>query len=143
MYGTRDFFQWAQRTRTGREANEEVDKLKTINDLTRRLSQPKAVYNFKVRSLGTTKGTLQGLKEKLMYQVEPKLTQSKSSVNSPYYQVESATQKEEIKRTPRVQAPSRGSNSPSLLIRHQKAKSAVLLSPKMTLVEGVRSVKGI
>jgi len=146
VYGTRDFFQWAQTARTGKEAFDEIDKQKTITDLTRRLSQPKAAYSFKVKSNVSTKGSLQGLKQKLLYNMEPKLTKSNTFVNLPSPSpslADNMMEREEIRKSPKVQIPLRSTQPQSLLIRHQKSKSATFLTPKTVSIYGVQGVRVI
>lgn len=64
-----DYFNWAQRTRTGREAEEEVSRGKRIKNVLQRLSEPKhrPKTSFRVKTKRITETeTLKGLKEKLM-----------------------------------------------------------------------------
>ena len=74
-----DYFEWAQRTRTGRDAQGEVLRAKTIKNVMQRLSQPghRQKFSFRVKTK-TQDGTLKDLKEKLMTKATDRLIETNS-----------------------------------------------------------------
>jgi len=152
QYGVRDYFDWAQRTRTGREAENEFTKQKIAKGVTFRLSSPRKTNRSEMRPLTartttSTKSSLQGLQINFQDRVSPNYPQTArykptDTMTSEYLVSPKRVSKIQINAPPAdltYKPPSSARN-----VRHIKTKSAMFISPcaspKFTNFEGVRVV---
>ena len=151
----RDYFDWAQRTRTGREADSEFEKQKIAKGVTLRLSSPRKTNRVQVRPLtarttSSTTSSLQGFKIKFAERPEinyPQTARYKptDTMTSEYLvSPKRAPKKPALIMTQPPQTTYQAPPSSARGVRHIKTKSAMFISPcsspKFTNFEGVRVV---
>jgi len=153
QYGVRDYFEWAQRTRTGKEAENEFTKQRIAKGVTLRLSSPRKTNRIEMRPLTartTSSATsLQGFKLKLADRADtqtysrPVHYKPTDTMTSEYLTSPKGFSKLNI-QAPGQESPYKAPPSSARTLRHVKTKSALFISPttspRFTNFEGVRVV---